>query len=175
MGTPPRGRGRIASGIASGNWLAGWITAAGTIMCAGTFNTLLCTTSQALASMGRCGLMPACVGREGRWGTPWVALTINILAVAAVVCIRCVRGLPAPTPRSVDDLSILFWAGIPLCNAAALVTKVRSATGRGRDFETIMEANMITYNLKLVVEFAAVPWLDNLFPTHQGSRQPLRD
>jgi hypothetical protein len=85
------------------------------------------------------------------------------------------RATSTHPPRSVDDLSILFWAGIPLCNAAALVTKVRSATGRGRDFETIMEANMITYNLKLVVEFAAVPWLDNLFPTHQGSRQPLRD
>jgi hypothetical protein len=38
--------GMIGGGSRHGDWLAGWITVTGTMMCAGTLSTLLLTSSQ---------------------------------------------------------------------------------------------------------------------------------
>ena len=42
----------------SGGWMAGWITFAGAVSCAGQLNTNFATNSQAMAAMGETGVMP---------------------------------------------------------------------------------------------------------------------
>lgn len=91
-----------------GRWLSGWVTLAGAVSTAGLLNTLLCTTSRALAAMGQRGLMPRIVGRlHSRYLTPHIAI------------------------------------GVMTCAIALLMLS---------DFETLIEANMMTYILKLVLE-----------------------
>jgi ABC-type antimicrobial peptide transport system permease subunit len=51
----------VGGEIGGGGWLAGWVTAAGAVSCCGLLNTLLCTTSLALAAIGT-------LVRRGGWG-----------------------------------------------------------------------------------------------------------
>ena len=50
--------------LGGGDWLAGWITVTGTVMCAGTLSTLLLTSSHAMAAMGRYRILPSWVGKQ---------------------------------------------------------------------------------------------------------------
>jgi amino acid transporter len=69
-----------------GRWLAGWVSLAGAMSTAGLLNTLLCTTSRALAAMGQRGLMPEIVGRlHPRYMTPHVAIGVMTCAIAALM------------------------------------------------------------------------------------------
>ena len=99
-------------GAIGGELLAGWVMLAGAISTAGLLNTLLCTTSRALACMGQRRLMPRAVGRlHSRYGTPHVAIGIMTAAIALLML---------------------------------------------SDFETLIEANMLTYILKMLLEYAAL-------------------
>jgi amino acid transporter len=53
-----------------GGWLAAWMTFAGAVSSCGLLCTLLCTTSYAMASMGRRGYLPAAVAWARHDGTP---------------------------------------------------------------------------------------------------------
>lgn len=115
-----------------GQWMAGWVMLAGAVSTAGLLNTLLCTTSRALAAMGQRDLMPRVVGKlHSRYSTPYVAI------------------------------------GVMTCAIALLMLS---------DFETLIEANMMTYILKLLLECTS-SWLPdllfvggaNLFPVSASS------
>ena len=97
-----------------GDGVALLVTFGGACSAAGLLVTLLCTTSQALASMAHPTrrFVPATLGAiHPRYGTPYVAV---------------------------------------LCNAAVLTLLVAGA------FETIAAASMLTYNLKLVLEYTSL-------------------
>ena len=101
-----------AIGYAIGHgWLAGWVTFAGAVSCAGQLNTNFATNGAAIAAMGRTGVMPAVLGRTlPGWDTPWVALVFQLLVQCVLMC---------------------------------------------GDFSSILQANMVTYNFTIVLEFAA--------------------
>ena len=68
----------VAAHIGGGSWLAGWMTFAGAMSSCGLFCTLLCTTSHAMASMGRREYLPQATAWTRPDGTPY-ALTAALL------------------------------------------------------------------------------------------------
>lgn len=69
-----------------GEWLGTWLTVAGLISALGLFSALLCTSSRVSYSMAARGTLPAPLARlHPRYATPWVAVLVNSVGVAALI------------------------------------------------------------------------------------------
>ncbi|MBI3301903.1 MAG: APC family permease [Deltaproteobacteria bacterium] len=69
-----------------GPWLGTWLTAAGLVSALGLFNSLLCTSARIPYAMAVRGMLPAPLAiLHPRYGTPWVAVLVNSVGVAALI------------------------------------------------------------------------------------------
>ena len=69
-----------------GDWLGRWLTIAGLVSAAGLYNALLCTSSRVSYAMALRGTLPAPLARlHSRYATPWVAVLVNSVGVAALI------------------------------------------------------------------------------------------
>ena len=76
---------KIAAQI-GGGWLGIWLTAAGLVSAVGMLNALLCTSSRIPFAMARRNMLPRGLGAlHARHSTPWRAIAVNSLGVAALI------------------------------------------------------------------------------------------
>jgi amino acid transporter len=76
---------RVAAEI-GGGWLGTWVTLSGLVAAAGLFNALLCTSSRVPYAMALRGMLPRPLQKlHPRHATPWVAILVNSVGVAALI------------------------------------------------------------------------------------------
>jgi amino acid transporter len=69
-----------------GPWLGTWLTVAGVISAVGLFNSLLCTSARVPYALATHGMFPTAFAKlHPRFGTPWVAILVNSVAIAALI------------------------------------------------------------------------------------------
>ena len=72
--------------IAGGSWLGTWLTLAGLISAAGMLNALVCTSARVPFAMGQREMLPrAFAARHSKYTTPWKAILINSVGIAALI------------------------------------------------------------------------------------------
>jgi amino acid transporter len=76
---------KVAAQI-GGGWLGSWLTAAGLVSAVGLFSALLCTSSRLTYAMAERRMLPAPLKKlHPRYDTPWVAVLVNSIGVAALI------------------------------------------------------------------------------------------
>jgi amino acid transporter len=69
-----------------GPYLGGWLMIAGIVSALGLFNSLLCTSARVPYALAAHHLLPASLAKiHPRHGTPWVAIVVNCVGVAALI------------------------------------------------------------------------------------------
>jgi amino acid transporter len=69
-----------------GGWLGGWLTVTGLISAVGLLNALLCTSSRVPYAMALRDTLPKSLASiHPRHGTPWSAIIVNSVGVAALI------------------------------------------------------------------------------------------
>jgi len=69
-----------------GPWLGTWLTVAGVISAIGLLNSLLCTSARVPYALALHTMLPSAFARlHPRFGTPWVAILVNSVTVAALI------------------------------------------------------------------------------------------
>ncbi|MGH7770695.1 MAG: APC family permease [Candidatus Binatia bacterium] len=69
-----------------GGWLGTWLTVTGLVSAVGLLNALLCTSSRVPYAMAGRGTLPAPLAKlHPRYATPWVAIIVNSVGVAALI------------------------------------------------------------------------------------------
>jgi amino acid transporter len=103
---------KIAQAI-GGSWLGIWLTLAGLVSAAGMLNALLCTSARVPYAMAERSMLPrALAARHVEFATPWRAILINAIGIAALI------------PFSFQDLievDMFLYAAALLLEFAALV------------------------------------------------------
>jgi amino acid transporter len=103
---------KVAAAI-GGEWLGVWLTLAGLVSAAGLLSALLCTSSRVPYAMAGRGMLPAPLQKmHSRHATPWVAILVNAIGVAALI------------PFSFQDLvqvDMFLYAAALILEFAALV------------------------------------------------------
>jgi len=96
-----------------GSWLGIALTLAGLVSAAGMLNALLCTSARVPYAMAERAWLPTPLARlHRRHGTPWMAIAINSIGVAALI------------PFSFQDLielDMLLYAAALILEFAALI------------------------------------------------------
>jgi len=76
---------KVAAAI-GGAWLGVWLTLAGLVSAAGLLSALLCTSSRVPYAMAGRGMLPAPLAKmHPRHDTPWVAIVVNAIGLAALI------------------------------------------------------------------------------------------
>lgn len=76
---------KVAS-MAGGPWLGIWLTLAGLISAAGMLNALVCTSARVPFAMAERAMLPrALAARHSKFATPWKAILVNSLGIAALI------------------------------------------------------------------------------------------
>jgi amino acid transporter len=96
-----------------GEWLGIWLTVAGLLSAVGLLNAYLCTSSRVPYAMAERGTLPRPLAKlHPRYATPWVAILVNSVGVAALI------------PFSFQDLvqvDMFLYAAALILEFAALV------------------------------------------------------
>ena len=107
-----------AAALAGGHWLGTWLTLAGMISAAGMLNALLCTSARVPFAMARRGMLPdALAAQHVKFVTPWKALLVNSIGVAAL--------MPFSFQELIEVDMFLYAAAMILEFAALIWLRVR--------------------------------------------------
>ena len=104
--------------MAGGPWLGRWLTLAGLISAAGMLNALLCTSARVPFAMARRGMLPdALAAQHVKFFTPWKALLVNSIGIAAL--------MPFSFQELIEVDMFLYAAAMILEFAALIWLRVR--------------------------------------------------
>lgn len=104
--------------LAGGSWLGTWLTLAGLISAAGLLNALLCTSARVPFVMARRGMLPGALAAQHiKFATPWKAILVNSIGVAAL--------MPFSFQELIEVDMFLYAAALILEFAALIWLRVR--------------------------------------------------
>lgn len=76
----------IVAALIGGPYLGAWLMVAGMVSAMGLFNSLLCTSARIPYALAQHGHLPPLLSQlHPRFGTPWVAILVNSVAVSLLI------------------------------------------------------------------------------------------